>query len=116
MSQKIDEIALEPGGIMKNAKMDDYNEVSYKSYIGGLKVFVREKDPDVDYEEIRGVVEHSLGIVAFVQFKWAGDSGRRLQLNLIHEGKDYVRTWKAFYGEKTIARLANNFIEEIKGK
>lgn len=105
---------------MKNCKMSEYTEQRNAVYPGLTKI--TDRDEELGYVRKRGVIEHILGLVAFDQYRqWptghrlSGSPWRSLRLWLVHGGKEYVRYWDAWYGEKTIARLANEFIEEIKG-
>ena len=99
---------------MQNAKMSDYSKRD-STVFAGLSMYQREEEERYNYW--RGLVRHELGYAAFTQYIEYSDSGikhKSLSITIISDGRSYCRYWKAWYGEKTIARLANEFIEEIK--
>lgn len=102
----------------KNAKITDYKQQDHTIY-PGLRVIQKEYNDERGYKQIRGIVEHKLGMVEFFQYQqwptyeWGANYLHDLQLSLIHNGHKYTRYWNAWYGKKTIAMLANRFIEEV---
>lgn len=101
---------------MKNAKMTEFTEEQGPIYRKGLRSLKVDREKNYLWKE--GVVVHDLGIVSFTQYYWRRDNGveeRWLKIEVIHDGYCRARQWDAFFGEKTIARLANEFIEEVKG-
>lgn len=108
---------------MKNARKSNYTENVSKADAGGLDIMINENDQIRGYRQIRGIVEHELGIVMFNQYQqwptyhWYSPKSEKRELNLyfIYNNTCYSRTWKAWYGEKTITQLANKFIEEKIG-
>lgn len=55
------------------------------------------------YRHPRGVVEvyQQIGVYPLVNMRFR------------HKGRDHVRTWRAHWGDKTIARLARELVEDI---
>ncbi|MCP9290028.1 hypothetical protein [Gracilimonas sediminicola] len=97
---------------MKNARMDEFEDYEYTVY-PGLRIL--EKESNERYKLWEGYVKHEHGLVHFIQSHSYKPDRKYLRLSFISDGRDYQRTWSAFYGKKTIARLANEFIEDIKG-
>lgn len=60
----------------------------------------------------QGVYRSPVGLVEV--YEQVGDRGHT-SLRLMHAGRDYCRSWKTVWGDKTIARLAREFVEEIAG-
>lgn len=40
----------------------------------------------------------------------------RTALTFIHDGRTYDRRWKTLFGDRTIARLARELVEEVVGR
>lgn len=97
---------------MKNARMDEFETFEGSVYPGLTTMQQRVTDR---YRIKSGIVRHKLGIVEFWQSisKMRDKPGPLLHLTVCHDGTKYERRWEAWYGEKTIARLANEFIDEI---
>ncbi|MGK2286908.1 hypothetical protein [Pedomonas sp. V897] len=64
-----------------------------------------------DADRGKGVYRHPLGLVQVDTI--AASPIRATCLRLIHEGREYSRRWEAIWGERTIARLCREFIEEV---
>ena len=100
---------------MKNARMNEFTDSSYRAY-SGMYFFVR-KEQDEHSKWWSGTVTHDLGIARWhMSHYFGGDRDfRELTIEFTIDGKTYRRNWNAWYGLKTITRLANEFIEEICG-
>lgn len=108
---------------MKNARMDEYKEQHHAVY-PGLRTMLDETNEEYGYKHFRGIVDHNLGVIEFNQYThWpverrmgASSHFKSLHLSIVHKGREHTRYWNAWYGPKTITRLANEFITELKGR
>lgn len=109
---------------MKNARMDEFKEQFIgTSFSKGVHVHCEKSDQERGTRSMTGVVKHKLGYADFSQYhsrptedeNSARKESKWLFIEIIHNGHLYYRFWDAWYGKRTIARLANEFIEEIKG-
>lgn len=101
---------------MKNARMDDFTESDNKAY-EGMHYYLR-KESNGRHIWWSGTVTHRYGIARFdMNIICLSDKKERrtLTIEFVHEGQIHRRKWKAWYGLKTITRLANEMIEEITG-
>ena len=64
-----------------------------------------------DADRGEGVYRHPLGLVQVDTI--AASPIRATYLRLIHEGREYSRRWGVVWGERTIARLCREFIEDV---
>jgi hypothetical protein len=85
--------------------MTDFEEAEWaagRSYLasGGWK---HEGYREHNYRHAMGVVEiyEQLGPNAFVNMRFR------------YQGRDYVRTWRTSWGDRTLARLARELVESV---
>jgi hypothetical protein len=89
-------------------KMTDFDEWDWSP---GARGYLSMHEWRGAYRE--GVYRHPAGLVEV--YECLGDKGY-LSLRLRWKGRDYCRSWKTVWGDKTIARLAREFIEEKMGR
>lgn len=62
----------------------------------------------------RGIYHHPAGFARV--YTVAGEVLRLTCIRFIHNGRVYSRRWETVWGERTIARLCREFIEEVADK
>lgn len=68
--------------------------------------------PDGAYSA-NGVFIHPKGFARVFTFK--GEKTQESHVIFIHEGRRYSRRWRQAWGDRTLARLAREMIEEVTG-
>jgi len=61
-----------------------------------------------DYGYTTGAYVHPLGIVRVVRFSTV------TSLYLVRAKREYQRRWERYWGDKTISRLAREFLEDME--
>lgn len=86
--------------------MHDFTTTSYKV----TRSYLSMKNPE-DGGWREGVFHHGLTLVRIFEARTSRSQDMSMTLN--HEGRIYHRRWKGVFGDKTIARLAREFVEDV---
>lgn len=99
---------------MPNAKISEYNDTNYTPFLGmhhGIR-----KENERFYGFWSGSINTREGIVRWDMNKQNVSGDSCLFLEFIYKNRMYRRSWKAWYGLKTITQLANQFVQDVVGE